>query len=39
MTDGEKAGAAAMLMLYMVLAATWFTVFALAWHHIKKWLT
>lgn len=37
MNDGERAGLWAMVYLYTVLFATWFTVFAIVGFHIKKW--
>lgn len=36
MNDGEKAGCLAMVYLYIALFGVWFTVFALAWFHIKE---
>lgn len=38
MTDGEKAWCWAMVYLYIALFGVWFTVFALAWYHIKELL-
>ena len=38
MSEGEKAGCWAMVYLYMVLFAVWFTIASLVWFHVKEWL-
>lgn len=37
MTEGEKAGRAAVVYLLMALVATWWTIACIAWHHFKEW--
>lgn len=38
MNEGEKAGCWAMVYLYMVLFAAWFTIASLVWFYVKEWL-